>query len=717
MEEVEDGGPGRQGDRGSGERARMKERDQRMLEREEHERMEREKEEMAMNAKLALTREWLMGNVGVGLGEDGEEQGELDEGLEGSHMDHNFDGYADFDEIENGSPPRVRGHGSFDHADDSEGGFRGGTDSAMHSDYEMEKPRARQRGGGGRGGDHGSHDGNRMSEGEEDRRGDGGRRRDPRDARYAKADEGRGDYENGLRRDSRERARPVQSYESQGRERPHNGYSSEDGRASHRRPSSPSRGTPPTHHSSRSPIPHQGSAPSHHSRTPPPPPQHPMQHRGSERERERDRRQSIDSGGHRERERERDRDREREQERDRERPQGVRRPTSGPQAGEPPKQRRVQPSASPDEREREGNRQRVRPEMETTGQRRQASVVSHSAEAVPRRREERPSRPPSQQQQQHSSPLPPPPLASGTRQGVQQGAAKSKGFGFGLFGKKEKNILQREFMDVNADYYVHKDELGRGRFGVIKVCEHRVTRERLACKSISKARLKMSQDVEDVRREVAVMEMLCGHPDVVHLQGTYEDSESVHLVMELCEGGELFDRIKERKYYSERAAARVIRTVAGVLRHIHSLGVMHRDLKPENILLLSRDDDTTIKVIDYGVAAFFKPGKFCKDVAGSPFYLAPEVLAERYGPAADIWSAGVVLYILLSGVPPFWANTNEGIFEAIKEAKVNMTRKPWPSISDAGKDLVRQMLTKDAKRRITPDGILAHPFVRSNAPG
>ena len=102
-------------------------------------------------------------------------------------------------------------------------------------------------------------------------------------------------------------------------------------------------------------------------------------------------------------------------------------------------------------------------------------------------------------------------------------------------------------------------------------------------------------------------------------------------------------------------------------------------------------------------------------MAGSSFYLAPEVLAEKYGPQADIWSAGVVLYILLSGIPPFWANSNEGIFEAIKAATLNLTRNPWPTISDEAKDLVRKMLTKDPKKRITPDEILGEAIDRTNA--
>ncbi|CAI5942032.1 unnamed protein product [Closterium sp. NIES-64] len=277
------------------------------------------------------------------------------------------------------------------------------------------------------------------------------------------------------------------------------------------------------------------------------------------------------------------------------------------------------------------------------------------------------------------------------------------------------NILKRPFADVRESYKVDKNELGRGRFGVIRACVDRVTGERLACKTISKGMLQCQQDIEDVRREVAVMEMLQGHPDVVNLRSTFEDAQDVHLVMELCEGGELFDRIKAKGKFSEAEGARVLRTVMGVLQHCHELGVMHRDLKPENILLNSKESDTELKVIDFGVATFFQRGKPCTDMAGSPYYLAPEVLAEKYGPEADIWSAGVVLYILLCGLPPFWGTTNEAIFEAIKEATLNLVRPPWPNISEDAKDLVRQMLNRNPKKRITIEEILEHPWIVKNA--
>ncbi|VAH11372.1 unnamed protein product [Triticum turgidum subsp. durum] len=150
------------------------------------------------------------------------------------------------------------------------------------------------------------------------------------------------------------------------------------------------------------------------------------------------------------------------------------------------------------------------------------------------------------------------------------------------------------------------------------------------------------------------MHHLTGHRSIVELRGAYEDRHSVNLVMELCEGGELFDRIIARGHYSERAAATLCREVVSVVHSCHSMGVMHRDLKPENFLFLNKREDSPLKATDFGLSVFFKPGEQFRDLVGSAYYVAPEVLKRRYGAEADIWSAGVILYILLSGVPPFW---------------------------------------------------------------
>lgn len=168
-----------------------------------------------------------------------------------------------------------------------------------------------------------------------------------------------------------------------------------------------------------------------------------------------------------------------------------------------------------------------------------------------------------------------------------------------------KDVTSRSFI---GDKYVIGRELGRGEFGITYLCTDRETKQELACKSISKRKLRTAVDVEDVRREVAIMSTLPDHANVVKLKATYEDQENVHLVMELCAGGELFDRIVARGHYSERAAAHVARTIAVVVRMCHANGVMHRDLKPENFLFANKKENSVLKAIDFGLSVFFKPG-------------------------------------------------------------------------------------------------------------
>nr|GMD58908.1 calcium-dependent protein kinase 26-like [Ipomoea batatas] len=212
---------------------------------------------------------------------------------------------------------------------------------------------------------------------------------------------------------------------------------------------------------------------------------------------------------------------------------------------------------------------------------------------------------------------------------------------------KTKTGNLREFFNL-------EEKLGHGQFGTTFLCTEKKSGLKYACKSIAKRKLLTKEDVDDVRREIEIMHHLAGHPNVVSIKGSYEDAVAVHVVMELCAGGELFDRIVKRGHYSERQAAGLTRTIVGVVESCHSLGVMHRDLKPENFLFVGEEEDSPLKTIDFGLSTFFKPGDVFNDVVGSPYYVAPEVLLKNYGQEADIWSAGVIVYILLSGVPPFW---------------------------------------------------------------
>ncbi|KAJ7010560.1 calcium-dependent protein kinase 1-like [Populus alba x Populus x berolinensis] len=245
-------------------------------------------------------------------------------------------------------------------------------------------------------------------------------------------------------------------------------------------------------------------------------------------------------------------------------------------------------------------------------------------------------------------------------------------------------VLGRPMEDVRNTYTFGR-EVGRGQFGVTYSVTHKETKQHFACKSIAKRKLINRDDIEDVLREVQIMHHLTGHRNVVELKGAYEDRHSVNLIMELCEGGELFDRILTKGHYSERAAANLCRQIVTVVHNCHTMGVIHRDLKPENFLFL-RD--------------------VFKDLVGSAYYVAPEVLRRNYGAEVDIWSAGVILYILLSGVPPFWGETEQAIFDSILRGHIDFSSAPWPSITSSAKDLVKQMLRADPKERLSAVEVL-----------
>ncbi|PIA62446.1 hypothetical protein AQUCO_00200453v1 [Aquilegia coerulea] len=276
-----------------------------------------------------------------------------------------------------------------------------------------------------------------------------------------------------------------------------------------------------------------------------------------------------------------------------------------------------------------------------------------------------------------------------------------------------KDVIPTTHRSRISDKYTLSRELGRGEFGITYLCTDRETKQQLACKSISKKKLRTAVDIEDVRREVAIMGSLPDHPNLVKLKATYEDNDAVHLVMELCEGGELFDRIVARGHYTERAAANVARTVAEVVKMCHEHGVMHRDLKPENFLFANKKENSPLKAIDFGLSVFFSPGERFSEIVGSPYYMAPEVLKRNYGPEVDIWSAGVILYILLCGVPPFWAESEQGVAQAILKGVIDFKRDPWPKVTDGAKNLVKKMLDPDPKKRLTAQQVLEHPWLQN----
>ncbi|KAK2414817.1 serine/threonine-protein kinase PEPKR2 [Trifolium repens] len=251
------------------------------------------------------------------------------------------------------------------------------------------------------------------------------------------------------------------------------------------------------------------------------------------------------------------------------------------------------------------------------------------------------------------------------------------------------------------DDYVSGESIGQGKFGSVYLCRSRVSGAEYACKTLRKGE-------ETVHREVEIMQHLSGHSGVVTLQAVYEEAESFHLVMELCSGGRLIDQMVKDGPYSEQRAANVLKEVMLVIKYCHDMGVVHRDIKPENILLTKSGK---LKLADFGLAMRISEGQNLTGLAGSPAYVAPEVLLGKYSEKVDIWSAGVLLHALLVGSLPFQGDSLEAVFEAIKTVKLDFQAGMWESISKPARDLIGRMLTRDTSARISADEVLRHPWI------
>ncbi|CAH9068877.1 unnamed protein product [Cuscuta epithymum] len=259
------------------------------------------------------------------------------------------------------------------------------------------------------------------------------------------------------------------------------------------------------------------------------------------------------------------------------------------------------------------------------------------------------------------------------------------------------------------------EEMGRGHFGytcAAKGKKGNLKGQEVAVKVINKLKMTTAIAIEDVRREVKILRALKGHRNLIRFYDAYDDEENVYIVMELCKGGELLDRILSRGgKYSEEDAKVVIVQILNVVSYCHLQGVVHRDLKPENFLFASKDERSPLKAIDFGLSDYVRPDERLNDIVGSAYYVAPEVLHRSYGTEADMWSVGVIAYILLCGSRPFWARSESGIFRAVLKADPNFDEAPWPTISSEAKDFVKRLLNKNYRKRLTAAQALCHPWV------
>lgn len=266
--------------------------------------------------------------------------------------------------------------------------------------------------------------------------------------------------------------------------------------------------------------------------------------------------------------------------------------------------------------------------------------------------------------------------------------------------------------NVREKYRVDHNEIGHGHYGVVRKCQNRVTREFFAIKTIRKAKVSR---LETLKREIEILKNM-DHPNIIKLSDVYEDEKYLHLVTELCLGGELFDRIIAKSksgegHFSERDASLIIRNMLGAIEYCHTVhNICHRDLKPENFLYTSSAADSEMKIIDFGLSRVDDEVEHMSTKVGTPFYVAPEVLTRRYDKECDLWSIGVVTFVLLSGYPPFYGDTEAEIFAAVKRGVFEFRSPEWDPISDLAKDFIRSLLQKDPAKRPTPQAALEHPW-------
>ena len=267
-----------------------------------------------------------------------------------------------------------------------------------------------------------------------------------------------------------------------------------------------------------------------------------------------------------------------------------------------------------------------------------------------------------------------------------------------------------------AESYDLREELGKGQYATVyRVVSKPGVGDKFggAAKVIIKSRL-TPEDLAALNVEVRAMDLLKDHPNFVKCHDFFSEKDYFYLTMELLTGGELFDRIVEKDKYTEREARQVMYLMANAIAYAHSHGIVHRDLKPENILLKSKGDDTSIKIADLGFATIMtNPSQLMKTPCGTPGYVAPEVLANKpYGSQCDVWSLGVIFYILLCGYPPFSDDDQNKLFAQIQSGRYAMDPAEWSVISPSAKDLVKKILVVDPAKRLTAQGILAHPWMK-----
>jgi len=257
----------------------------------------------------------------------------------------------------------------------------------------------------------------------------------------------------------------------------------------------------------------------------------------------------------------------------------------------------------------------------------------------------------------------------------------------------KENLISHKKGKISKEYTLGKT-IGEGSFGQVRLAIHKPTKQMRAVKILKKANINMKSLVN----EISILSKL-SHPSIMQIFEIFEDKINIYIVSEYCKGGELFDIISEKGSFSEKEACIVMKQIMSGICYCHQKRIVHRDLKPENILMDGDSNDLSLKIIDWGCAKTIKKKERLHKADGTAYYIAPEVLKGDYDEKCDIWSCGVIFYILLCGYPPFNAETDEEIFSAVLKGEFVFPEEEWNSVSEEAKNLIKKMLVLDPKKK------------------
>jgi calcium-dependent protein kinase len=275
-------------------------------------------------------------------------------------------------------------------------------------------------------------------------------------------------------------------------------------------------------------------------------------------------------------------------------------------------------------------------------------------------------------------------------------------------------IVSQSKADPSLDYK-KLNFLGEGSFAAVYRVQNRITDSIRAMKIINKSASCSAEDDKEIFNEINILRTL-DHPNILKIFEFYSNKESYSIVTELCSGGELFQEIVDKGPFNENYSAYVMFQILSAINYCHNMKIVHRDLKPENILIVDRDKNNypRVKICDFGTSKMFEKGAIQRKLVGSSYYIAPEVLKKHYDEKCDLWSCGVILYILLSGRPPFGGENDKEIMERVSIGKYDLQSSPFNKVSKNGIDLIQKLLIMDPKKRISAQDALLHPWFKDH---